>query len=97
LDGVALDVFESLPHDPFHSEYLGIVKLLVSWVALSLTDAALLSLNERLAIFHRPYRWRKLAQIVLSSGNGGKPRLVKQTGTEVAHIMQVTYVYIIRS
>jgi hypothetical protein len=92
LEGVSMDVFESLPHDPFHSEYLGICKLLLSWFALSLTDAALLLLNELLATFHRPGHWRKLAEIVLSTGSGGKPRLVKQTGCEVARIIQVTYV-----
>jgi hypothetical protein len=89
---MSTDVFQSLPHDPFHSEYLGICKLLLSWFALSLTDAALLMLNDLLAAFYRPVHWRQLAQIVLSTGSGGKPRLVKQTGCEIARIIQVIVV-----
>jgi hypothetical protein len=97
LEGVSMDLFESLPHDPFHSEYLGICKLLLSWFALSLTDAALLLLNKLLAAFHRPGHWRQLAQIVLSTGSNRKPRLVKQTGCEVARIIQVTSVAQLRA
>lgn len=76
--------------DTILSEYIGIGKLLLSWFALALTDAALAELNWRLKGFNSVSTWRTLARLELTTGSGKKPRVVKLTGTEVSRILQVS-------
>ena len=89
FDWDGFDAFEGLPHEVFHSEYLGMCLLVLSWFAQSLREETLSELNARLPRVLTPARAGNLVTWVLTVGSKGAPRKLKLKGQPLATAVQV--------
>jgi hypothetical protein len=87
MDG--FDEFSQLPHDPFHSEYIGMCIIVLSWFCRALTRTALIELNAKLSGLQVPKGCGKLVPWVLTKGSKAAAPKLKLKAQQVASAVQV--------